>query len=60
MKSVYFNLAYVFLFSAKTPIYKQDKQSQPTPTQSGAENSLVQVCLSITKPFSPFYLTSPF
>ena len=57
MKSVYFNLAYVFLFRAKTRIYKQ---SQPTHTQSGAENSLVQVCLTITKPFSSFYLTSPF
>ena len=57
MKSVYFNLAYVFLFRAKTLIYKQ---SQPTHTQSGAENSLVQVCLTITKPFSSFYLTSPF
>ena len=57
MKSVYFNLAYAFLFRAKTRIYKQ---SQPTHTQSGAENSLVQVCLTITKPFSSFYLTSPF
>ena len=57
MKSVYFSLAYVFLFGAKTRIYKQ---SQPTHTQRGAENSLVQVCLTITKPFSPFYLTSPF
>ena len=28
-----------------------------THTQSGAENSLFQVCLTITKPpFSPFYL----
>ena len=27
-----------------------------THTQSGAENSLFQVCLPITKPFSPFYL----
>ena len=27
-----------------------------TQTQSGAENSLFQVCLTITKPFSPFYL----
>ena len=25
-------------------------------TQSGAENSLFQVCLTITEPFSPFYL----
>ena len=27
-----------------------------THTQSGAENSLFQVSLTITKPFSPFYL----
>ena len=27
-----------------------------TQTQSGAENSLFQVCLTITKPFSSFYL----
>ena len=27
-----------------------------THTQSGAENSLFQVCLTITKPFSPFDL----
>ena len=27
-----------------------------THTQSGAENSLFQVFLRITKPFSPFYL----
>ena len=52
MKSLYFNLAYVFLFSAKTGIYKQTH----THTQSGAENSLFQVRLPITKPFSPFYL----
>ena len=41
------------LFSAKTRIYKQNTR---TYTQSGAENSLFQVCLTITKPFSPFYL----
>ena len=27
-----------------------------THKQSGAENSLFQFCLTITKPFSPFYL----
>ena len=48
MKSLYFSFAYVFLFSAKTRIYKQNKH---TYTQSGAENSL---CLTITEP--RFYL----
>ena len=31
-------------------------QNTRTYTQSGVENSLFQVCLTITKPFSPFYL----
>ena len=53
LKSLYFSLVYVFLFSAKTRIYKQNTR---TYTQSGAENSLFQFCLTITKPFSPFYL----
>ena len=53
LKSLYFNLVYVVLFSAKTRIYKQNTR---TYTQSGAENSLFQFCLTITKPFSPFYL----
>ena len=53
LKSLYFNLVYVFLFSAKTWIYKQNTH---TYTQSGAENSLFQFCLTITKPFSPIYL----
>ena len=53
LKSLYFNLVYVFLFSAKTRMYKQNTR---TYTQSGAENSLFQFCLTITKPFSPFYL----
>ena len=53
MKSLYFNLAYVFLFSAKIRIYKQNTH---THTQSGAENSLFQVCLTITKLFSSFDL----
>ena len=53
LKSLYFNLVYVFLFSAKTRIYKQNTR---TYTQSGAENSLFQFCLTITEPFSPFYL----
>ena len=48
-----FKLVYVFLFNAKTRICKQNTR---TYTQSGAENSLFQVCLTITKPFSPFYL----
>ena len=53
LKSLYFYLVYFFLFSAKTRIYKQNTR---TYTQSGAENSLFQVCLTITEPFSPFYL----
>ena len=53
LKSLYFNLVYLFLFNAKTRICKQNTR---TYTQSGAENSLFQVCLTITKPFSPFYL----
>ena len=32
-------------------MYKQN-----TYTQRGAENSLFQFCLTITEPFSPFYL----
>ena len=53
LKRLYFNLVYVFLFSSKTWIYKQNTH---TYTQSGAENSLFQFCLTITKPFSPIYL----
>ena len=53
LKSFKVNLAYVFLFSAKYRLYKQNTH---TYTQSGAENSLFQFCLTITKPFSPFYL----
>ena len=53
LKSIYFNLVYVFLFSAKTRIYKQNTR---TYTQSGAENSQFQFCLTITELFSPFYL----
>ena len=53
LKSLYFNKVYVFLFSAKTRIYKQNTR---TYTQSGAENSLFQFCLTITELFSPFYL----
>ena len=49
LKSLYFSLVYVFLFSAKTRIYKQNTR---TYTQSGAENSLFQFCLT----FSPIYL----
>ena len=48
LKSLYFNLVYVFLFSAKTRVYKQ---STRTYTQSGAESSLFQFCLTITEPF---------
>ena len=44
LKSLYFNLAYVLLFSAKTRIYNK------TNTLSGAENSLFQFCLTITEP----------
>ena len=53
LKSLYFNKVYIFLFSAKTWIYKQNT---PTYTQSGAENSPFQFCLTITELFSPFYL----
>ena len=53
LKSLYFNLVYVFLLSARTQIYKQNTR---TYTQSGAENSLFQFCLTITEPFSSFYL----
>ena len=53
LKSLYVNLVYVFLFSAKTRIYKQNTR---TYTKSGAENSLFQFCLTITELFSPFYL----
>ena len=52
LKSLYFNLVYVVLFSAKTRIYKQNTR---TYTQSGAENSLFQFCLTITEPLSPIY-----
>ena len=52
LKSLYFNLVYVFLFSAKTRTYKQNTR---TYTQSGAGNSLFQFCLTIREPFSPFY-----
>ena len=53
LKSLYFNLVYVVLFSAKTRIYEQNTR---TYTQSGAENSLFQFCLTITEPLSPFSL----
>ena len=53
LKSLYFNLVYVFLFSAKTRINKQNTR---TYAQSGAENSLFEFCVTITEPFSPFYL----
>ena len=53
LKSVYFNKVYAFLFSAKTRIYKQNTR---TYTQSGAENSLFQFCLTITQLFSKSYL----
>ena len=53
LKRLYFNLVYVFLFSSKTWIYKQNTH---TYTQSGAENSLFQFCLTITKLFSNCYL----
>ena len=58
LKSLYFNKVYVFLFSAKTRINKTlaHIQNTRTYTQSGAENSLFQFCLTITELFSPFYL----
>ena len=52
LKSLYFNLVYVSLFSAKTRTYKQNTR---TYTQSGAGNSLFQFCLTIREPFSPLY-----
>ena len=53
LKSLYFDLVYAFLFSAKTRIYKQKTR---TYTQSGAENSVFQFFLTIAVQFSPFYL----
>ena len=53
LKSLYFNKVYVFLFSAKTRIYKQNTRKY---TQSAAENCLFQFCLTITELFSPFCL----
>ena len=53
LKSLYFNLVYVVLFSAETRIYKQNTR---TNAQSGAENSLFQFCLTITEPLSPICL----
>ena len=53
LKSLFFSLVYAFLFSAKTRIYKQKTR---TYTQSGAENSVFQFCLTIAEQFSPFYL----
>ena len=51
LKSLYFNLAYVFfLFGAKNWAYKK------THIQSGAEKSLFQFCMTVTKPLSPLYL----
>ena len=51
LKSLYFNLAYVFfLFGAKNWACKK------THIQSGAEKSLFQFCMTVTKPLSPFYL----
>ena len=41
------------LFSVKNRKYKQNTH---THTKSGAENSLFQFWLTLTKPFSPFYL----
>ena len=46
-------MAYYILFSANNRIYKQNTHVH---TQGRAENSLFQFCLTITKPFSLFYL----
>ena len=46
-------MAYYILFSANNRIYKQNTHVH---TQCRAENSLFQFCLTITKPFSPFFL----
>ena len=47
-------MAYVFYLALKIGyIYKQNTH---TYTQSGAENSLFQFCLAITKLFPPIYL----
>ena len=46
-------MAYYILFSANNRIYKQNTHVH---TQGRAENSLFQFFLTITKPFSPFFL----
>ena len=46
-------MAYYILFSANNRIYKQNTHVH---TQGRDENSLFQFCLTITKPFSPFFL----
>ena len=46
-------MAYYILFSANNRIYKQNTHVH---TQGRAENSLFQFCLTITKPFSSFFL----
>ena len=46
-------MAYYILFSANNRIYKQNTHVH---TQCRAENSLFQFYLTITKPFSPFFL----
>ena len=52
LKSLYFNLVYVFLFSAKTRIYKQNNY---TYTQSGAEDSISILSDYYRTAFSPIY-----
>ena len=44
-------IGYIYIY-----IYIYIYRQTHTYTQSGAENSLSQFCLTITKPFSPFYL----
>ena len=39
-----------------TIIVKKQNTHTHIYTQSGAENSIFQVCLTITRPFSPIYL----
>ena len=55
LKSLYFNLAYVFLFTPEYRFYI-NKTHPHAYTQSGAEKSLFQFCLTFTTPFSPFGL----
>ena len=49
-------LRYFRLFVTIIDHYRQKTKHTHIYTQSGAENSIFQVCLTITRPFSPIYL----